>query len=213
LARPKKPPVGRPPRVGWHRQPDRSPAVHNPAATVTASQSSARHQGAEQRKRGPPCAQPPAPGSMPRDPCQRGTEGVDRVDGIPAGQGRIGGKGSSSRPAFPSSSTRHPRGACRDKAMRRWSAATTDDRLLTPRPTDTAHSSRLVTDDSNFRTSSRSNPGTTSDSSRPARMVARRTSTHSSTDSRRLPRTGARCTVRGLGLRCGRCARFGSRAR
>jgi hypothetical protein len=43
------------------------------------------------------------------------------------------------------SSTGHPRGACRDKAQRRGPASGRDSRVLTPRPSDTAHCARLVT--------------------------------------------------------------------
>ena len=43
------------------------------------------------------------------------------------------------------SSTGHPRPACRDKAQRRGPASGCDSRVLTPRPSDTAHCARLVT--------------------------------------------------------------------
>jgi hypothetical protein len=43
------------------------------------------------------------------------------------------------------SSTGHPRGACRDKAQRRGPASGHDPRVLTPRPSDTAHCARMVT--------------------------------------------------------------------
>jgi hypothetical protein len=43
------------------------------------------------------------------------------------------------------SHTGHPRGACRDKAQRRGPASGHDSRMLTPRPNDTAHCARLVT--------------------------------------------------------------------
>jgi hypothetical protein len=65
--------------------------------------------------------------------------------GTPAGQGRIGGEGSSSRSMSLDPSTGHPRGAGRDEASRRGFATATDDRLLTPRPFSTAPYARLVT--------------------------------------------------------------------
>ena len=141
---------------------------HDPAARPIASRSSARHQGAEQRKRG----RRVATATETAQTLPGGSPGVDRVTATPAGQGRTGGEGSSSRPAFASSSTRHPRGACRDKAMRRRSASTTDDRLLTPRPLDPTHSSRFVTDDSNFRTSPRSTRRRPTHSGRHGRRAA-----------------------------------------
>ena len=137
-----------------------NPAAHNPATRVIASQSSARHQGAEQRKRGREAhtathSRQALPGWVTRSRPSARQHRLAKV--------RTGEEDSSSRLALPSSSTRHPRGACRDKAMRRRSASTTDDRLLTPRLLDPTHNSRLVTDDSNSRTSPRS-PGAASDS-------------------------------------------------
>ena len=85
-------------------------------------------------------------GSGPRFPCGRRDCGVDlvveNVDRPRPDQQR-----RSVLPAgVPStSSTGHPRGACRDKAQRRGPASGHDSRVLTPRPSDTAHCARLVT--------------------------------------------------------------------
>jgi len=138
--------AGRRRSFGWCRRPPRSSLRRRRGATVVGT----ARRGGPTACRCTICGGRNCGVDLSVENVDRPRPDQQRSSGLPAG--------------VPStSSTGHPRGACRDKAMRRRSASTTDDRVLTPRPLDPTHSSRLVTDDSNSRTSPRS-PGAASDS-------------------------------------------------
>ena len=120
--------AGRRRSFGWCRRPPRSSLRRRRGATVVGT----ARRGGPTACRCTICGGRNCGVDLSVENVDRPRPDQQRRSGLPAG--------------VPStSSTGHPRGACRDKAQRRGLRQDTILVCLTPRPSDTAHCARLVT--------------------------------------------------------------------